>query len=906
MQKDRSKTLSRPPAASAPTDESGSEPSGAVPLPTVAAVLCGVAAAWIAAGSVGLLAHPLRRLLVLMALLLMLLAHRPRRLEAGPLLGLVAALALSVWLLSSSLPAVNAGAATVLLAYLAFTSAGQARSILLTSSVAVAVLMFYRAAVTSIPSLWLAADAVAGALGRLAGLITGQRLHVGATFAGLDFLVLSGTFCGLWLAHTPPPRRTRALYAFLGILGVHLGYLAVLSAVPSLLAVLPGPGTETGGQRWWIAWVRKGVPWNVPVLACGLHLIVIAALLRWSAWIAAAKPVGSPRPRLLSRRYAWPAAALVVAGVFPIVTSFYPVRPSLQGKKIVMYEKGFLNWLKPEHGAYGRLSGGMYGMLAPFLESLGAKPIISPDLSDKDVRDADLLVIIFPNEPWQEGQLERIWTYVRGGGSLLVLGEHTTREPDGQNRFNEVLGPTAIRVAFDSATFAVGGWLQSYEAIAHPATAGVPDEGNQFGVVIGASLETRWPARPVLMGRWGWSDWGNEASPRAMMGNDRLDPGERLGDLVLVAEQRLGRGRVWVFGDTSGFTNGINVGSHVFTARVFAYLAGCSTWAHPWWRELAGLLLGAVLVGFVTRRETAFLTPAAVLVFAGALTVCANSTARAADVLPDGRYRTPNNLAYVDASHLEAYSRESWRPPALGGFALTLMRNGYVTLSLPEVSTQRLERAALLVSIAPSREFSKGELAAVRDFMARGGIFIIMAGYDSPAASHHLLAEFGFAIGTGAGEPEPMGYFKSPYLRSEDRQVHVRFHAGWPVTCQDPQAQVIAGGRDNAPIILMRRVEVGKVVAIGDAYFASDQNIESQEGEPIEGLRENADFWRWLISYLRGGSPWVPPSLLSAEETQILQGGVQWTGPLSPVLESMPQIPSEGAVPGQPTQEVTP
>jgi len=909
MPNDRCEKWAVQPGALAQTDAPGSEHSTEVPLRTVAAVLCGLAAAWIAAGSTGLLGHPLRRLLVLVALLAALLVHGPRRLRGVPLLSLAAALGLSAWMVSSPLPPVNIGAAIILLAYLAVGSAGQTRSVLLVSSVAAAVLMFYRAVVTSIPSLWLAADSVAGALGGLAGLITRHRLHVGATFAGLDFLVLTGTLGGLWLAHTPRPRRTRALYAFLAILGVHLCYLAILSYVPSLLAVLPKPGT--GEQRWWMAVVHKAVPWNVPVLACGMHLVVIAALLRWSVWIEAAEPAGLPKPRTLFRRYALPAAVLLLAGVLPVVTSLYPGKPNLQGKKIVMYEKGFLNWLKPEHGSYGRLSGGMYGMLPIFLEALGAKPLISSNLSDEDLRGADLLALIFPNEPWADGQLERIWAYVRGGGSLLVLGEHTTREGDGKNRFNEVLGPTDIEVAFDSATFAVGGWLQSYEAITHPATVGVPDDRNQFGVVIGASLETRWPARPVLMGRWGWADLGDDAaSQRAMMGNDRLDPGEKLGDLVLAAEQRLGRGRVLVFGDTSGFTNGINVGSHVFTSRVFAYLAGHSPWTHPWWRELAGVLLGAVLVGLATRRTTAFLAPVAVLVFAGALTVCTSITSRAADVLPDGRHRTPGNLAYIDASHLEAYSGESWRPEAIGGLALTLMRDGYVTLSLREVSARRLEGAALLVSIAPSREFSQSELVVVRDFIARGGIFIIMAGYDSPSASHALLSEFGFAIGTsdaGAGEPEPMGHFKSPYLKSEDRQVYVRFHAGWPVTCKDPQAQVIAYGRDNVPIILVRRVDAGKVAVIGDACFASDQNLESEDGQPVEGLRENADFWRWFIGHLRGGPPWLPPPLRSAEEAQTTpQERMEWKGSLSPLLQSAPQTPSEGVIPSQPAQEVNP
>lgn len=109
-------------------------------------------------------------------------------------------------------------------------------------------------------------------------------------------------------------------------------------------------------------------------------------------------------------------------------------------------------------------------MLPEFLQSYGAECVVSPKLSESDLQGAHLLVLIFPNKPWGDGQLERIWRFVREGGSLLVLGEHTVREKEGGNRFNDVLQPTAMRVAFDSSMFEVGGWLESYEALSHPAT----------------------------------------------------------------------------------------------------------------------------------------------------------------------------------------------------------------------------------------------------------------------------------------------------------------------------------------------------------------------------------------------------------------------------------------------------
>ena len=39
---------------------------------------------------------------------------------------------------------------------------------------------------------------------------------------------------------------------------------------------------------------------------------------------------------------------------------------TVPGKKIVAFKKCYGNWMRPEHGEYGRLSIGMYGSLEPF------------------------------------------------------------------------------------------------------------------------------------------------------------------------------------------------------------------------------------------------------------------------------------------------------------------------------------------------------------------------------------------------------------------------------------------------------------------------------------------------------------------------------------------------------------
>ena len=820
---------------------------------TVAAAALGLAAAWIAAGSVGLMGHPLRAGLTWLALGGVLLAavrpgrHRGRRglglpwmggrVIGGPSLALLAVLgvtALAVVLAASPLPAVNVLAPVVLLAVLAATEDPPGRGVLRTAAEAALVFALYRLALVTLPVVWLAADRVAEGFGWLTGQLTGCPLWVGPTFAGLDFLVVmlyvvlrTPFACGALAGRSPAdgelpadaasnqaaddaPLAGRPNHFRLGrliaelavavavVLLVHQLYLILLtfgSRWQTALPTLPPPDPDQlfdVSPRRFVHTLRNMVPWNLPAVAAVLSLMVAAAAWWW--WGRAARLRGAGRGERSDRttrspgrpapRSAWPAAAAAVISLavfLPLVALPHWAGPaSLQGKKIVILEEGYLNWLKPVHGDYGSNSMGMYGMFPVYLESLGADCVISRDLSEEDLSDADLLVLLYPDKPWRRGQLPRIWDFVRRGGALLVMGEHTVREPDvpdsrGGNRFNEVLGPTGMRVPFDSATFEVGGWLQSYQPLAHPTTSGIRDAENDFGSVIGASVDVRWPARPLLVGRWGWADPGDESNGLAMMGNNQYDPGERLGDLVLAAEQPFGRGKIMAFGDTSGLTNGLTIGCHVFTSRLLAYLADSENRPPTLARQLLTPALGVILMALLVWRREAGLIAVAAVACGLVLVIQTEHVHRVGEILPDAdRLKTaydllepsilaakreqperpaglppapgaaavaaapagptaaeedsppsdtvrPYELAYLDGSHLHAYSPESWRDDGTMGLCLTLLRNGYLTLTLPEVTAARLRGANLLVSIAPSREYSESEQAAIEGFVRRGG-----------------------------------------------------------------------------------------------------------------------------------------------------------------------------------------
>ena len=743
-----------------------------------------------------------------------------------------------------------------------------------------AILFFaiYRLLLSSVPTLWLLTDRIVAALGSLVGLATGQGLWVGATFAGLDFLLLSGLLTFFVLRDRGIQDRGRIINMSAILLLMHAVYLGVVSFGSSLQDLLGAAS-----------------PWNLPILARGLHITYLAFLFRRS------QPTETSAPR------AAPSSLIVLALLacaLPIFATLPFGRSSLEGKKVVAHEKCFGNWDKPKHGDYGRLSIGMYGMLDPFVRSLGGEFLVSDELSAKDLRGADVLILLYPHEDWQEGQLERIEDFVRKGGSLLICGEHTTRDDNGKNRFNEVLEFTSMQVRYDSSLMTIGGWLQSYQALAHPSTAGIGDDRNEFGVVTGASMAISWPASPLLVGRWGWADPGDPKG-EAQMGNGRYDSGEKLGDQILAAEQPIGSGTVIAFGDTSSMTNGITMGSHMFTARLLAYLGNRPGSPQAIWRQVLSLLCAGALLWMLIRASVSGLGMTAVII-CGSLSLSTSLGHDLGLVLPDGRPEKINNLAYIDNSHMGRFDNESWRLDGDMGFKMTLVRSGYQALELQEFTRERVERAGLIASVAPSRAFTQDEIKIVHDFVTNGGIFILTTAYEDRLGSEALLRSFGFEIGriaaTPTREPQPMGHFKSPYLPGNGTYVYVRFHEGWPVSCVAPDAppvgfdelvvfdehlirrvagyflghaissavpmverpqpaRVIAYGNGNHPSILKRVVGKGSFVVVADSGFILNKNLEVESGEEFEGKRENAEFWHWFLTDLRGEEAWIPPEV---------------------------------------------
>jgi len=730
-------------------------------------------------------------------------------------------------------------------------------------------------------------------LGRVAGWLAGSRLEVGATFGGIDFLVLTFAIYTAWIICTVPPRRSRALWVAATIILGHFVYLVVLAYSEKLLALLPvvvvPPKSDIDhvGIWTWTNGLRTLIPWNMPLVAMFIDIVIVAAMVAGSPWL----PVIEIDPEKLKRqkareekeevpgsvlakdvlfRFGPPLLAVAVALLAALAVN----KSDLKGKTMVAYDRGYLNWLKPE---YDSPIDGRYGMLPAFVESLGGEFKHSKDLSEKDLAKADVLLLIHPDQPWPKETLDRVWDYVRGGGSLLLVAEPAVREGNSSSSFNDVLAPLAMEVRFDTAVPRPGSWEQSYDVMAHPATAGIDDLRNRFGIQLGSSIRTNWPARPALVGRWGWSDPGSDA---ATTGISQYNAGDRLGDLVLAAEQTVGRGRVFVLGDTSPLQNDGLPNAFPFAGRLLSHLANRPSSPQAGWRQWLALATLLAMLGLLAGRPAAWQTMLTPTVLGVSLVCCTAASYWSGRVLPDGHSIASggvSNIAYIDASHLDAYQSDSQinRGVNLGIAELmrTLMRQGYLPLLAPDVTPERLERCGLLVSIAPAHGFSPAERDAVRKFVSAGGTFLCMVGAEQSRPSAPLLAEFGFEVphspappGEDATESAPLGAFQQVFAENGANR-HVQFYAGWPVECAPSGVDkwvVWSDGKNDLPIVVGHSEGAGAFVVIGDTHFAANENLQTPEGKAADNIL----FWRWLLTrVVRGQKPWSPSAGANADSS---------------------------------------
>ena len=505
-------------------------------------------------------------------------------------------------------------------------------------------------------------------------------------------------------------------------------------------------------------------------LACGFLTLDVARLLEWRA-----NALPSSRPK---------------------VAVFTPGRQDAHGVTFA----SSLN-------IHGLARIGLYGDLPVFVRRLGLDVAELDSLGGLSRQACDVLVCPSMERPLLPCEQKAIATFLAAGGRLIVSAEHTNIESNATT-LNALLKEIGLQVSFDTThnlfSEALRGTLRGSSRLGRAVRSSPCLQHNR-----GASLRIEsWRDEPVLLGRFWLSDLGDSlAAERAYMGDARLSPGDRLGNLVLMAEGRTGRGKVFLTGDSSVFLNQDLAYNAGFLADLFT--AWPMEGAEPS-RPVAAIASAVVLCLLVCAVRRTRLTREWALIgltsATGALLLMEyvdSTEARRNERVAD------RNWAIISTDENNGFDRDPFDARSVTALALEAFRSGY----LPEIGSWRsrlIPPRCLFVINPTGRSDSRAchKLAS----LAAAGTHVVLAGDGDNPRFVDLAREFGFVVSM-----RPLGALRSDRFTS---------YSAWGVELLPADADTFVV--NGIPVGGTVPHGGGRVTVIADGGFLLSKNLEQE------------------------------------------------------------------------------
>jgi hypothetical protein len=460
---------------------------------------------------------------------------------------------------------------------------------------------------------------------------------------------------------------------------------------------------------------------SAPAGLQGSILALWSLLTYWSCTrCQQAEPTQANSPRV--RRSSLVLCCLLPVGA--ILSGWHGER--VGGGRVLVYKEREEDWQTPSDGRYGQYAAGRFGLLCEHLLSYGFRAdTVHPSQLRTRLPSADAVVLPQLTRRLASDDIAALRDFIARGGGLLYLADHTDvagcLEPA-----NELLRPYGIAVNFDTALPMVEGWNADLVFADHPAVSGLDNTGGRSGWWVGASLTLDDGATPLIVGRRCWSDQGNRDNVRGgFLGNYQVDPGERVGDLVLAGAARRDLGRVVAFGDTSSIQNVEACVAWRLCKRAVSWVAARPEPRQASWVRGAGLLaiiLGAAgLLGLHSRPW---------------LLVSALTVALSAALVPAGARLGPigpamgREIVPVCVPGLARVSSLPLAESGLFGCLMAVLRGGGLPRVVEEVDAASLAGAHHVILMPPGEPMSARCRDCLENWVRAGGTLIVSAGTD--------------------------------------------------------------------------------------------------------------------------------------------------------------------------------
>ena len=634
-------------------------------------------------------------------------------------------------------------------------------------------------------------------------------LILGPSAAAVDVLLL-GISALLAVTLVSQPRRWANFVLWLVVLGA--AHVIYIWTAPRLLGV-----------------INTAIPVSTtPHLDLPAVYFLFVALVVWTESRNTGNPTLDSNKRSPVRDYSRAAyvslALIVLTGVVAGAASYgsKPVR-------VLMLERNILDEGVPRHGNYGDRSGGMFGFLPKYLESIG-NTMIRRAITREVLDSVDVIFIANLLEKIPEDERNLVWAFVENGGGLLIVGDHTgtdaIRDPT-----NDLLSPCGLELNFDTAVPIRRSWASAKSFLFHP----LGRSGGEMDAELwlGASVTAGPRGEPFVVGRGAFSDPGDmNNKARSYLGNLAYDPGEPLGDIVLAAAAHWGKGKAVLHGDTSPYQNGTIIRSHSMINRTLRWMTNDSwlSFIDTWRSELL-----LVLIGIVGTILVILSSSQPVWIFTSLL-LPALSVGVFAMIPGDSGSRwsgTEYRQALIDEGHGQMFDLMAWEPKSIGGLQYNLMRNGFSPRFVDSPTELSDEDAELYIIFAPSQPYGSEEIEELVTFAENGGWILSAAGWNTYPMVKSLYERFGVRL-----ENIPLGASDGMAFNGV-----VKMADAYPVVGDGEGIQTLIESFGQ-PVAKVAGRGKGGLIAIGDSQFLYCKNLEGQNEQVV---MENVQFFRSLM-----------------------------------------------------------
>lgn len=452
----------------------------------------------------------------------------------------------------------------------------------------------------------------------------------------------------------------------------------------------------------------------------------------------------------------FPALLLSISIFLLILFLFWIPSGSEKGGKI-LFEEYYSDWTKStkpiDENWYSMASTYNYYTMRIFLNSYYDVTVNENPLDYVDLAQFDVLLIKIPTRPYSEEAIKKIVDYVKNGGSLWVIGDHTN--VFGSSTYlNPLLNHFGLKLRHDGIYHNVHGSFNNFyrnNPVNHPIMHKVP----VFLFATSCSLQIKNPSiRAVIPGITTKAYRANYAN-KNFFPDTKPDLNIIYGSNTLMAAGPFGNGRIAVFTDSTVFSN------------FYMYLPGkpelalsTVTWLNhkqsarflkPVFLIIAVILFSCFIFFYIKKKasERNLFWPLALS------TLCLIISLPIVNTINQMSFKLPEEKRpLTKVSFIGKYSNiylpfKEWRkedPNDFNTFYIWGQRVGLRTLYIHDIEEAVKNNSAALFMILPDNRFEIEDFDRIDSYLRKGGKLFILDHGAPGSTSEDLLGQYGLSL----------------------------------------------------------------------------------------------------------------------------------------------------------------